>query len=113
MDRKTNLDSCEANYQRKPNQPRLKTRRTKLNTLRGMHLTAWKGMEVPALNGRRIWTVREHPSLMLARHDDGWAVFASHGSKDQSSRQVILLGLDKQRFATRRQLLDILQLALS
>lgn len=78
-----------------------------------MRLTAWKGMEVPHLNGRRMWTVREYPALMVARQKDGWSVFASPQSDDPAAGQVIRLGLDRQRFPTRKELLQNLALAIS
>lgn len=77
-----------------------------------MRLTAWKGMETPYLNEHRIWTVREYPSLMIARQKDGWSVFASPHSQDLAAEQVLRLGLDRQRFRTRSELLDNLQFAI-
>ena len=73
-----------------------------------LRLKAWEGMEVPILGGRRSWTLKDHPQLMVARYKEGWKVFGCQSL----SRQASEAGLEKQAFKTRRQLLEALSFAL-
>ena len=71
-------------------------------------LKRWRGMESPYFEGRSIWTLADHPSIMIG-YDKGWQVYGCAGDPDgQLIRQA---GLAKQHFSTRSSLLEAIKLA--